>query len=160
MRKHLILAGLLLVGIPFSADAKTLYQWKDSNGNTHFSDQAPPPGSLEIKLNGVLQTTQPTTANVFHDTESRGSVTTAGNRDTKPASPALDHAEQIRARDKEEERVQVLAHECGVKKKSLQKILRLQNGETVDGSSLDNYDAATLATMRATLESEIANCRN
>ncbi len=47
---HLIGLGVLLLVASATSTAQTTYRWDDADGQTHYSDQAPPTGALNVKV--------------------------------------------------------------------------------------------------------------
>jgi hypothetical protein len=71
-----VLLGCILVATSHAQSRREVYQWRDANGVTHFSDY-PQPGARKIILNGAPQSTTAPQAAAATSEQSRSSRPTA-----------------------------------------------------------------------------------
>ena len=101
---HLIGLGVLLLAVSAAASAQTTYRWDDADGQTHYSDQPPPTGALNVKVikdSGFDSGDQYESEDSFEDSTASGGEPSYREQEAKFQERQAKRAEQQAEAEKE-----------------------------------------------------------
>jgi type IV secretory pathway VirB10-like protein len=113
---YLSLAAFFLLFAGVSAAATTVYKWKDSNGQVHYSDQPPPTGQAEtVTVKNPRRKPAPEPVMTEEETAS-----TPAQTEQPPAmSDEQKAAKEAMKRQQEEQKKIIRKKNCGIAKRNL-----------------------------------------